>query len=134
MKSINQAQGENVLTDAKLESTFYKWWPDLEKELAAIPPVKESVPKKRSVDSMIEEILETVRRLDRGDAIASKVRILAEELRKEPSLRDRLIGECFSRPTTEAAAATFQNILQEIYDRQFQNLTHLKDKTKKDTD
>ena len=66
VQSINKAQPDKVLDDKRLEQTFAVWWPELEKKLKQIPQPETSVPKGRDQQSMIEEILETVRKLDRG--------------------------------------------------------------------
>jgi hypothetical protein len=54
-----------VLDDKRLEQTFAVWWPELEKKLKQIPQPETTVPEERDQRSMIEEILETVRKLDR---------------------------------------------------------------------
>jgi TIR domain-containing protein len=66
VQSINKAQGDKRLGDKFLDQAFNMWWPELEKKLQQIPRPETSVPKGRGQQSMIEEILETVRKLDRG--------------------------------------------------------------------
>ena len=66
VQSINKAQGDKRLGDNFLDQAFNMWWPELEKKLQQIPRPETSVPKGRGQQSMIEEILETVRKLDRG--------------------------------------------------------------------
>jgi D-ribose pyranose/furanose isomerase RbsD len=63
IKTINSALTEKKLEEVVLNETFEKFWPDLEKALRTLPPVKgEEIPK-RKVEDMVEEILNTVRGL-----------------------------------------------------------------------
>ncbi len=51
------------LEEDVFKETFERFWPDLEKMLQTLPPVKGGEKPKRKVEDMVEEILETVRGL-----------------------------------------------------------------------
>ena len=63
LKTINSALAEGKLEEDVLSDAFEKYWPDLEKILQKLPPVKGEEKPKRKVDDMVEEILDTVRGL-----------------------------------------------------------------------
>ncbi len=63
LKSINSALGDKKLEEVVLSETFKKFWPDLEKVLQSLPPVKGEEKPKRKVEDMVEEVLDTVRGL-----------------------------------------------------------------------
>lgn len=65
IKTMNQAQLENVLPDDQLQRTFERCWPELEREIERVRKMKAEREKKRSPDEMIEEILNIVRELRR---------------------------------------------------------------------
>jgi len=51
------------LDDARLKSTFGKWWPDLEKELKAVRGDSKPA-KRRRPEEILDEVLDIVRKLD----------------------------------------------------------------------
>jgi hypothetical protein len=73
MQSINstleQSKGR-FLSQQRFDAAFEKWWPDLEKQLAAISGTTESKATKRPIEEMLSEILETVRGLARDVPIS----------------------------------------------------------------
>ena len=64
LKGIN-SQMKSPMPPAQLDRAFDKWWPDLEQELKKIGPATGRAPAKRSLDEMVEETLELVRRFVR---------------------------------------------------------------------
>jgi len=58
--SINAAR-ERPLPSDQFQRVFVKWWPDLRKQLAALPPVESAPAVARSDRSLLEEILEIIR-------------------------------------------------------------------------
>jgi len=63
LQAINSALDDKKLEEVVLSETFKKFWPDLEKVLQSLPPVKEEERPKRKVEDMVEEVLDTVRGL-----------------------------------------------------------------------
>jgi len=61
--TINQHLDAAPLAEAKLDSTFEKWWPDLEQKLKALPPPSSAPPAPRRSDDMIAELLELARNM-----------------------------------------------------------------------
>jgi hypothetical protein len=103
VKSMNQALGENGLTESKLLVTFDKWWPDLESALKNVPSLRTPTRATRDEKSMIEEILETVRKLDRTIPTA-----LRDIDALWPFLDERI-----------EAGEDFRNHLAEVFNRRF---------------
>ena len=62
--SMNQALGDQALSEGRIKASFDKWWPDLEKALKEIPSSEKAVPKARETKDLQEETLEIVRRID----------------------------------------------------------------------
>jgi hypothetical protein len=63
LKAINSALAENKLEEDVLNDAFEKYWPDLEKVLQKLPPIKGEERPKRKVEDMVEEILNIVRNI-----------------------------------------------------------------------
>jgi hypothetical protein len=61
---MNQALGDQALSEDRIKASFDKWWPDLEKALKEIPSPEKAVPKARDTKDLEEETLEIVRRID----------------------------------------------------------------------
>src|ERR1017187_4337726 len=68
VSSINQLSGEHLLQEGRLNSSFEKWWPDLETCLESIPPPAteglKAPPTERILD-MTSEILTRVREMNK---------------------------------------------------------------------
>jgi hypothetical protein len=60
VNDINKALGEGKLPDSVLNTTFERFWPDLEKVIA-VPPAASVDPPKRTERELLEEILERAR-------------------------------------------------------------------------
>lgn len=60
--TINQHLDAAPLEESRLDTTFEKWWPDLEKKLKVLPPPT-APPARRSTDDMIVELLELTRNM-----------------------------------------------------------------------
>jgi len=65
MKMINGELKERALADDVFNRVYDKWWPELEKEIQAIPPPAPSKEpgNKRSIEDMVEEVLELTRKM-----------------------------------------------------------------------
>jgi hypothetical protein len=63
IQTINSALSDRKLEKEVLNVQFEKYWPDLEKVLQTLPPVKGGEKPKRKVEDMVGEILDTVRGL-----------------------------------------------------------------------
>ena len=68
LKSINETLEGNALDQARLESAFETWWPQLESMLGKIPEATEEAPPSRSNRDILEEILSLSRRISRQSA------------------------------------------------------------------
>ncbi len=67
VKSINKAQ-ENPIQNDRFDKLFAKWWDDLDSELRHVPgDIPGDAPKQRSDRALLEEVLQTVRNLSRGN-------------------------------------------------------------------
>ncbi len=73
VQDINKYLDENPLTEAEMKEAFEKWWPDLEKELNALPAPSIAPPPRRTTDNMVAEILELTR------SIVPAVREISEQ-------------------------------------------------------
>jgi hypothetical protein len=65
VQSINRIAGSSALPAEKLSKAFERWWPDLNKELASLPPDEKATTPGRSSNETVEEILIAVRELTR---------------------------------------------------------------------
>ena len=68
IKSINGALEGNGLDQARLESAFETWWPQLEKEFLNIPEATEKAPPSRTERDILEEVLGLCRQMTRQSA------------------------------------------------------------------
>lgn len=64
VRNINFCLADSKLSDEILDDTFARFWPDLERAISTLPAAAVKVPE-RSERELLEEILETVRSLDR---------------------------------------------------------------------
>jgi TIR domain len=64
MKTMNKAQVDRALSDKAFEDSFSVWWPRLEEKLKQLPPPEKPVPGSRNPESIQDEILELVRKID----------------------------------------------------------------------
>jgi hypothetical protein len=63
--TLNAALGPSALSERRLDRAFATWWPELEKRLAALPPVQPAARPERSERDLLEEVLALVRELAR---------------------------------------------------------------------
>jgi hypothetical protein len=63
MKSINDSLGEGRVHEERLQRSFQRCWPDLEKVLENLPHTKEECHPERPPEDMIAETLQVVRNL-----------------------------------------------------------------------
>jgi hypothetical protein len=73
LQGINNALNKDALSEKQLDSIFDKWWPDLEEALSNIPKFPSKL-LTRSVDDMVEEVLELIRGLVRANRLAADPR------------------------------------------------------------
>jgi hypothetical protein len=75
LQSINKALGANTRTDEQVEKGFRKWWPELEKMLADVPPLSlKHLPPQRSDRDLLEEVLTLARRLSLGSTPGPEIK------------------------------------------------------------
>lgn len=65
LETVNRLLDQDRLTDQQLEDAFIMWWPELEKDIGAIPPPENEVIPERSDREILTEILDIVRVVDR---------------------------------------------------------------------
>ena len=65
VQTINQVLGGDALSEEHLKRAFEKWWPELEEALGNVPTPQEKQESKRPEREMLEEILVSVRALER---------------------------------------------------------------------
>jgi hypothetical protein len=64
LHSINETLGDQALSNEQIERSFNKWWPELNIAMQNIPNVNTINVNPRSERSLLEEVLELVRRKD----------------------------------------------------------------------
>ena len=64
MKTMNEAQGDRALSDKAFEESFSVWWPHLDRKLKQLPRPEKAVPASRKPESIQNDILELVRKID----------------------------------------------------------------------
>src|SRR5688572_21972420 len=57
VRAVNQALGDDALTDDRVDRSFERWWPDLEKTLASLSSQEEPTYSRRSSEDMLEEVI-----------------------------------------------------------------------------
>lgn len=79
IKTINNALGEDALSESRIEEIFNKWWPDLDEFLKNLKPEEEilDVSEERTDRDLLEEVVDRIRKVD------GSVSILASEARKQ---------------------------------------------------
>lgn len=87
MEVINAGLGDKALPANVLDGVFRKWWPDLLAQIDAIRAQASTapMPKKRSTESILEEILTLVRGLGSGSRFAPK-ELLAMDLGRQQTM------------------------------------------------
>jgi hypothetical protein len=81
--TINKHLDATPLEETRVDITFEKWWPDLERKLKALPAPPTTPPPPRSTDEMVAEILELSR------AIAPDIQNIARETALTRNQRER---------------------------------------------
>jgi len=108
-QDINQALGSQVRED-NLSELFDKMvWPDLEQKLSSMPKPEKDAPAKRSLEEMIEEILENSRAIPQmredihevGDHMSRRAASLVEALKP---VRDQSLFQRIGSPSAGAVA------------------------------
>ena len=69
VKTLNTAASEAGVPTTQLEKVFEALWPQLEEQLKKAPMEESKGPVRRSVDDMLEELLERVRNLGRSQQV-----------------------------------------------------------------
>ena len=88
LRGINQLFGEEKLTDNALIKTFRLWWPDLKTAIDTLPAAA-AKEQKRDERELLEEVLQTVRSLERQSSEGVRLSIspgagLVSAFLKEP--------------------------------------------------
>ena len=91
VRAINQALGNEGLSQERLDQSFETWWPKLEEKLRAIPQQPMPAAVVRNERDMIEEILEGVRALTRLAQREEQIRQI-EGILGSPGNRFAIIG------------------------------------------
>lgn len=90
IRTINAQYRENALSDDRIERAFDRWWTDFERQFTAIlknyKPPKEV--HRRTLEDMVEEILQIVRAIQKGGMFDSDVYLAGERLRELVSRRE----------------------------------------------
>jgi hypothetical protein len=102
VQTINRALGEEALAEERANKTFEVWWPQLQERLASVSAAEREQETGRSDREILEEILVSIRGVERqvvrasqrdaerrGDAIGPEVWHYHEELRLEELRRER---------------------------------------------
>jgi uncharacterized protein YegP (UPF0339 family) len=61
LTALNNALGDDKILQPAFETSFQKWWPDLEQALSRCPTLEGIPPPDRSERALLEEILENTR-------------------------------------------------------------------------
>jgi hypothetical protein len=120
LESINGEFGETALDEKRLDRIFEKWWPDLEKTISsADAKLRQDLAghaqrSKRTVEDMMQELLDLVRGLSRRDIPETFTGILtpaetqalrSSSRRRSPlTIADLVIGSSGERQRGAAAA------------------------------
>lgn len=92
LETLNSALGEKAISADQFDESFSVWYPKLKERLEAIPK-DGPVPKKRSTEDMLEELLELVRR----QAQTQRERPLIDAERPFPRFLSDLAFQAFER-------------------------------------
>ena len=108
VKTVNEALG-HLRLETDLKRAFDKWWPDLERTIATIPPADTAKKINRKPENMIEEILSIVRGLSYNQRISSfNQPITRADLRRElrdADFRNRVMSGLMGSPAGIADAS-----------------------------
>jgi hypothetical protein len=106
--TINNTAGESKLDASRLDEAFEMWWPSLDEQLKKLPVSETPAPKRRDPESMIEEILDTVRKLDRNFPTPTGHRAFGFGTGMSPGI----VGE-----TIKAKAVTLEDLQPDLDDK-----------------
>lgn len=118
VRTINASvarDGEEALTDAVLTDVFETFWPQLESSLQAIAASEaEAAPPKRTQSEILDEILVTVRSLERRQTTADHTRGIRDYLEHlwRPATREsEIMSELLPHAARELSADQFNELL-----------------------
>lgn len=124
LASVNKELPEGARTPDQLKRSFDKWWPDLAKDLTAIPATSPATPRRRALDDMIEEVLllsrETARELalqrTSGPALNALERLRQGELpqRRDLAKAQKMFGPALFAEA-EAAGYNPRDLIMAMY-------------------
>jgi TIR domain len=110
LQTINDVLPKDRRSEGQLAKTFEKWWPDLEGHLASIPLGQAEQKPRRDLPEMVEEMLELVRGLARGQDEAARAAVeeydaaIAQVVRQLNAATESLTARSMS-PEVYATAA-----------------------------
>jgi hypothetical protein len=96
LRSLNEQLQEKRLDSIRIDAAFEKFWPDLKSQLAAIPSTSMDGRQKRSLDDMIEELLDSTRALSRQiqPVLDSARSNQLDDLRMSHTAAAAVLGHC----------------------------------------
>ena len=102
LKSINETLGGNALDQARLESAFETWWPQLARMLEDIPEATEEAPPSRADRDILEEILRLSRQMSRQSALNVEL--------DQGTLRNILVHGALTEPVDPAEGLVAEDL------------------------
>jgi hypothetical protein len=97
--TINNHLDATPLSESTLNSTFEKWWPDLEKILTTLPSPSKTPPPRPDTSEMVEEILEISR------FIAPEILEMKDQIPTTSHLRELIRDEITNQARTAGGLA-----------------------------
>ncbi|MCK4718405.1 MAG: TIR domain-containing protein [Thermoplasmata archaeon] len=108
------------LTDERLKSAFEKYWPDLDEKLKNIPPCPtETVEKTTAEREMLEELLETTRKIESS---LTKKTTYSKTIQTVDAATYDGIAELYSKASPSMLDNRVDNILASVYTQAFATL------------
>jgi hypothetical protein len=125
LQTINKILGDKGLSDKQLETSFDKWWPDLETSLRRVSSMpKQDKRPKRSTEDILEEVLQISRDRTQIDhtivrgfsTLASAVeKLLDTKPAPAPQTLAQLLG---TSPPSESAGTIKERIVSALVEAQ----------------
>jgi|SRR6185295_7906728 len=94
LQVVNSSLESGQLPAEQLKEAFDLWWPQLESAAAILPPPEMDLDIQRTERDLLEEVVETTRRLTRlleGSTAAPEARVLSEIMRRSLSPTEEIV-------------------------------------------